>query len=416
MILEAVLYFVLGFLSAALLALMVAPAIWNRAVVLTKKRIESSVPLTLNEIQADKDQLRAEFAMSTRRLEMSVEELKNKASNQLIEINRRRDEVNKLDQINKERLSEFKKLELRSQEVAQGLDTREKKLSSLIEQHESLQAEHKILLEEVHTLRSTSSDTQQALKTAEIELTASNATVEALKGTVSTFDMSEDDKTKRVSKLLDEKRVLNDKLAASKQEIKQAREKAKAIETELKSAKKNFEKQLKTLQKASRSNADVDTSISELTSQLIDEKAKSVELEAKLAKYALQTEALLNDASNENVEAIVATLRDEIDEKSSAMRNLRNANDKMKLELDAFKNSADQDWTDERQEKAYMRERINDLAAQVAAMTANLEGKGSTINKILAETDAKAAETDITNGKTTLADRIKAIQTVVENR
>ena len=79
MILEAVLYFVLGFLSAALLALMVAPAIWNRAVVLTKKRIESSVPLTLNEIQADKDQLRAEFAMSTRRLEMSVEELKNKA-------------------------------------------------------------------------------------------------------------------------------------------------------------------------------------------------------------------------------------------------------------------------------------------------------------------------------------------------
>ena len=149
---------------------------------------------------------------------------------------------------------------------------------------------------------------------------------------------------------------------------------------------------------------------------MIDEKAKSVELEAKLAKYALQTEALLNDASNENVEAIVATLRDEIDEKSSAMRNLRNANDKMKLELDAFKNSADQDWTDERQEKAYMRERINDLAAQVAAMTANLEGKGSTINKILAETDAKAAETDITNGKTTLADRIKAIQTVVENR
>jgi hypothetical protein len=36
------------------------------------RRIEASVPLTLNEIQADKDKLRAEFAMSTRRLEMSI--------------------------------------------------------------------------------------------------------------------------------------------------------------------------------------------------------------------------------------------------------------------------------------------------------------------------------------------------------
>ncbi len=61
---EGVLYFVLGFLAAALLALMVSPAIWNRAVTLTRRRIESSVPLTLNEVQADKDQLRAEFAMS----------------------------------------------------------------------------------------------------------------------------------------------------------------------------------------------------------------------------------------------------------------------------------------------------------------------------------------------------------------
>jgi len=95
---------------------------------------------------------------------------------------------------------------------------------------------------------------------------------------------------------------------------------------------------------------------------------------------------------------------------------LREANEKMKAELDAIKIEAGQDWTNERQEKAYMRERINDLAAQVAAMTSNLEGDGSTVKKILAKTDEKAAETDVANGNTTLADRIKAIQNVVENR
>ncbi len=59
MALEVILYFVLGFFVAGLLALMVSPVIWNRAVELTRQKIESSVPLSINEIQADKDQLRA---------------------------------------------------------------------------------------------------------------------------------------------------------------------------------------------------------------------------------------------------------------------------------------------------------------------------------------------------------------------
>lgn len=416
MVLEAVLYFILGLLSAGLLALMIAPAIWNRAVLLTKRRIESSVPLTLNEIQADKDQLRAEFAMSTRRLEMSVEELKNKASTQLIEINRKRDDLNKLDLQNNERHAEIRKLEARSLEVTQGLNEREAKLSALTEQHSALKSEHAALTNEVQALRTTASDTQQALKTAEIELTASNASIEVLKGTVSTFDMSDDDKAKKIAKLLDEKTNLNEKIAVGKEELKEAKQRAKTAENELRTMRKTFDKQLKAVEKAQASDKSTAPDVSDLTTQLIDEKAKSVELEVKLAKYALQTEALLNDASNENVEAIVASLRDEIDEKSSTMRNLREENEKLKMELNAIKIDAGQVWTDERQEKAYMRERINDLAAQVAAMTSNLEGEGSTIRKILADTDAKAAETDIANGKTTLADRIKAIQNVVENR
>ena len=40
-------------------------------------RLEAATPLSMAEIQADKDQLRAEFAMSTRRLETSVEQMKS---------------------------------------------------------------------------------------------------------------------------------------------------------------------------------------------------------------------------------------------------------------------------------------------------------------------------------------------------
>ena len=47
------------------------PSSQSRAVRLTMKRLEAATPLSMAEIQADKDQLRAEFAMSTRRLEMT---------------------------------------------------------------------------------------------------------------------------------------------------------------------------------------------------------------------------------------------------------------------------------------------------------------------------------------------------------
>jgi hypothetical protein len=66
----------LGFLIASLLALIILPFVHARAVRLTTRRIEDAAPISVAEIQADKDQLRAEFAMSTRRLEMSVEQLK----------------------------------------------------------------------------------------------------------------------------------------------------------------------------------------------------------------------------------------------------------------------------------------------------------------------------------------------------
>ena len=88
--------FVLGFLSAGFIALIVAPMAWRRAVALTRKRIEASVPLTLTEIQADKDRMRAEFAMATRRLEINFKNFREKAAAQIVEINRNREELKQL--------------------------------------------------------------------------------------------------------------------------------------------------------------------------------------------------------------------------------------------------------------------------------------------------------------------------------
>src|SRR3974390_1535308 len=83
---EPIMYFGIGFLVAALLGLLFVPLVHSRAVRLTMRRLEAATPLSIAEIRADKDQLRAEFAMSTRRLEKSVEQLKSKTTGQPAEI------------------------------------------------------------------------------------------------------------------------------------------------------------------------------------------------------------------------------------------------------------------------------------------------------------------------------------------
>ena len=70
---EAIMYCAIGFLAATLLALLTLPAVWRRAVRLTRKRIEGAIPVSIAEVQADKDEQRAVFAVGIRRLEMEVE-------------------------------------------------------------------------------------------------------------------------------------------------------------------------------------------------------------------------------------------------------------------------------------------------------------------------------------------------------
>src|SRR5882757_2195130 len=93
---EPIMYLAIGFLVSMLFGLMIVPLVHNRAVRLTTRRLEAATPLSMAEIQADKDQLRAEFAMSARRLEMSVDQLKNKTTSQLAELGKKSDAINRM--------------------------------------------------------------------------------------------------------------------------------------------------------------------------------------------------------------------------------------------------------------------------------------------------------------------------------
>jgi hypothetical protein len=86
---QSVMLVALGFLAATFLALLLAPAYRSRTVRLTTDRLRRSMPLTEEEIRADKDRLRTQYALRIHALELELEKARLSAARQRIELNRR---------------------------------------------------------------------------------------------------------------------------------------------------------------------------------------------------------------------------------------------------------------------------------------------------------------------------------------
>jgi len=77
---------VLGFLLASLITLFLAPPLWRKAVKVTTRKLLQQSPRMMSDGQADRDQMRAEFAITTRKMEAKIEQLKEASDTQLIEL------------------------------------------------------------------------------------------------------------------------------------------------------------------------------------------------------------------------------------------------------------------------------------------------------------------------------------------
>ena len=86
----------IGFLTACLLMVMLAPVIHERAVRLTVRRLARARPRSAIDRRAHEDQLRAQFAVSTLRLETAVADAQAKAASQHRDIAKRLAEIQRL--------------------------------------------------------------------------------------------------------------------------------------------------------------------------------------------------------------------------------------------------------------------------------------------------------------------------------
>ncbi|MBO6901162.1 MAG: hypothetical protein JJ864_07425 [Rhizobiaceae bacterium] len=407
---QSILFFSLGFLCAGFLALMVAPAIWRRAVVLTRRRIEASVPLSLNEIQADKDRMRAEFAMSTRRLEMSVKAFKEKAAAQIIEINKNRDELRRLSEERAEKNDALTSLEANAGELRNELRRREEQLQQLSNKLLDAEAKLEERALELDKMGRMYDEATFASSSRQIELVARETEVEKLSTDVSELRDQRKEADRKVREMAAETKAAQDALKMEKRRAADLESRLERTISTLSDREEKLDRREKELGRLREEIKNNSGSESDLSAELGKVQEEKVALEGEVAELTLQMSKLLEGAKGADIEKAMEKLNADRDRIENRLKILVEENKKLRKQVEAFERNKSDDWDDERRENALLREQINDLAAEVVNLTLALDGPDSPIRKALDETPSingapKAADTIVN-----LADRVRALQ------
>jgi chromosome segregation ATPase len=415
-LIEPIIYLAIGFLVAMLLGLTLVPLVHNRAVRLTTRRMEAATPLSMAEIQADKDQLRAEFAMSARRLEMSVDQLKHKTTSQLAELGKKTDAINRLKLELGEKNATIFSLEAREKAVKEQLRATEEEFAT---KTESLRQAEKALHDkqsELGRLSTELNDRSVMAENRQVELATVNTQIDALKLRVG--DAEKDFATTQAR--LEAERKQSD---AATRDLNEARARVESLSQRVTDLDRQLIMQVKEAELLGNRVNDLETRLS-TQGKLLAEREYEVNQLRQAREAAERTIKELRDELDLTSSGSWPALERLKSEKAAVEEQLRIARDeraKLQRDVTAIQAQAESSWATERMENALLRERINDIAAEVAKLAIQLEGPNSPIEALLAAEPEKSPsgavngtpphEGGATEGGGTLAERIRALQT-----
>ncbi len=395
---EPIMYFGIGFLVAALFGLVVIPLVHGRAVRLTMRRLEAATPLSMAEIQADKDQLRAEFAMSTRRLEMSVEQMKVKTTSQLAELGKKGDAINRLKVELGEKTASIFALEAREKALKDQQRTTEEEYGV---KTTSLREIERALIDKEAELAKLTAELGERAATADsqrVEIVSLKTQIEALKFRVGDYDKE----IRNTQDRLDRERA---EATDATKDLAEERGKVENLGRRIAQLEHQLGAQTSEAEALGRRAQDLENRIADQGRLLAEREYECEQLRATI-ETARRTESDLraevasadhrHREGTSHVKSEKAVLEKELEQAQQERAKLQG-------EITAMKREAEATWAAERVENALLRERINDVAAEVARLTIVLEGPNSPIEAILAGEPTLAPNTSrgvAANGET----------------
>src|SRR6202790_806565 len=385
---EPIMYLAIGFLVSMLFGLMIVPLVHNRAVRLTTRRLEAATPLSMAEIQADKEQLRAELGMSARRLEMNVDQLKSKTTSQLAELGKKSDAINRMKIELGEKNATIFSLEAREKAVKEQLRATEEEFAAKTEMLRN--AEHALTDKqgELAKINHELSDRSMMADSRQVELIAVRTQIDELKNRVGD---AEKEFAATQTRLAQERTESEN----ATRELTEARGRVENLSQRVTDLDRQLIIQVKEAEMLGNRVNDLEGRLATQGKLLAEREYENNQLRQtsdaaeRTAKELRAEIAALSSAGNSPV---IEKLRTEKAAVEEQLRVARDERAKLQRDINAIQQQAESSWATEPMENALLRERINDIAAEVAKLAMQLEGPNSPIETMLAADPAVAAK------------------------
>src|SRR6202790_4504574 len=410
---EPIMYLAIGFLVSMLFGLMIVPLVHNRAVRLTTKRLEAATPLSMAEIQADKDQLRGEFGMSARGLEMNVDQLKNKTTSQLAELGKKSDAINRMKIELGEKNATIFSLEAREKAVKEQLRATEEEFAAKTASLRDAEQALKDKQNELARINTELSDRSMMADTRQVELVAVRTQIDELKNRVGDAEKEFSATQARLTQERSESETAS-------RELTEARSRVENLSQRVTDLDRQLIVQVKEAEMLGNRVGDLEGRLATQGKLLAEREYENNQLKQTNAA----AERIMMDLRNELATASSSGASSAAIEKLRREKAAAGERPKLQRDINAIQQQAESSWATERMENALLRERINDIAAEVAKLAMQLEGPNSPIETMLAADPAVAAKAakpangaaangaaaSVPEGGGTLAERIRALQ------
>lgn len=414
---KTILLLLLGFFIAGFVALLLAPILWRRAVRLTTKRIEASMPLSANELEAEKDRLRASHAMAARRLEMNIENLNHKTSAQLVELSRMSEETRRLseERAAQERLIARLKGEVERQ--AKALDEKAEAIASLEARLDETLAELETRSAGLLQLNDTYEEERLLASSRQIELVARETELRKVEGDLALLRR---ERKEAIREARDAETARDQAEAGLKVAEKRNADLQKKLEGQMRVLYELEEKLERREGEIARLRQDITNASTESLSTQAARRLREAEeerdrLARELADKSLQLGTVLSEGGvRRSTPAQGFPAQDFNDERETLqtrISRLMQENKKLRADLSAQKaktagGAKQKAPADTARADDALREQIHSLAAEVVSLTAALEGTDTPITRLLEKAEPEGAE----GRPLSLAERVRALR------
>jgi chromosome segregation ATPase len=343
--------------------------------------------------------------------------MKAKTTSQLAELGKKTDAINQLKKELGEKTATIFSLEARDKTLREQLRTTEEEFE--IKSGALREAERHLADKEAELTKLLGELGEQSLiaDNQRTEIAAFRTQVEAMKVSVADYERAVADTESRLTRERADAQAVAAELSAARGKLGDLGTRTTDLEralfvqtTEAELLNRRAAELENRLNEQGRLLAERDYQLDRMRQELDASRKLEADLRAELSTTGSRSSGAV-DRFRSDIAQLEAQLAGAIEERA-----------KLQREISMMKRDAESTWAAERVENALLRERINDVAAEVARLTATLEGPGSPIESLLAEAGSAgrgapmprgeaSAESGNGDNKNTLADRIRALQT-----